>query len=97
MAPPQNPVAQPPLTEDDQLKGHQAVKVTAAKVSDDKKSVLLVIPDLQPVMQIKITTNIDAAEGSAMKYDVIGTINRVPNYKPKSTTKPATEPTVSVK
>jgi hypothetical protein len=59
--------------------------------------VLLVIPDIQPVMQIKIATNIDAADGTTMKYDVIGTINRVPNYKPKSTTKPATEPTASVK
>jgi hypothetical protein len=45
-------------------------------LSADKKSVLLVMPDIQPVMQMKIGMNIDAADGAAMKYDVIGTINR---------------------
>jgi hypothetical protein len=53
------------------------------------------------MMQIKIATNIDAADGETMKYDVIGTINKVPNYKPKprptTSTKPVTQPTASVK
>jgi hypothetical protein len=82
-------------------KGRQPVKVTEARVSPDKKSVLLVIPDIQPVMQIKIATNIDAADGSEMKYEIDGTINRVPNYHPKphptTSTKPATQSTADVK
>src|SRR3954466_5127186 len=87
--------------DDPKEKGRQPVKVSEARVSPDKMSVLLVMTDIQPVMQIKIATNIDAADGTEMKYEIDGTINRVPNYHPKphptTSTKPATQPTAEVK
>jgi hypothetical protein len=75
------------------------VKVTEARLAQDGKSVLLVMPDIEPVMQMKIGMNLDAADGTAMKYEIDSTLNRVPNFKPKPkpATKPVTQPTASVK
>jgi glucose/arabinose dehydrogenase len=81
-------------------KGRQPVKVTEARVSPDHKHVLLVMPDIEPVMQMKIAMNIDAADSSEMKYEIDATINRVPNFHPRTRAKPttaSTQPTASAK
>ncbi len=87
--------------DDKNEKGREPVKITEARVSADKKSVFLSIPDIQPVMQMKIGVNIDAANGNTIKYDLYTTLNKVPGWKPKpkptTSTKPSSEPTVSAK
>jgi hypothetical protein len=55
------------------------VAVRAIKVSDDKKTVLLEIADLKPVMQSRIKFNMKFADGmELMNQEIIHTINRVP-------------------
>ena len=87
--------------DDPKQTGRSPVKVTEVRVSPDKKSVLLVIPDIQPVMQMKIAMNLNAADGATMNYEIDGTINKVPNWQPKPKTvaspKPATQPTALAK
>jgi glucose/arabinose dehydrogenase len=68
--------------DDPKQKGHQPVKIAEVKLSPDHKSVMLVMPDIEPVMQLKIVTNFDAADNSEMKYEIDATINAVPNYRP---------------
>ena len=81
--------------------GRTPVKVSAVRVSPDKKSVFLVMPDIQPVMQLKIVMNVNAADGQTMKYEIDGTINKVPNWQPKpkslGNSRPATQPTALAK
>jgi hypothetical protein len=79
---------------DPKQKGRETVTVKQAIVSADKKHVLLVMPDIQPVMQMKINMKIDAADGSPVEWEVDNTINRVPNYKPHAA---ASQPTASAK
>ena len=86
--------------DDAKQKGHQPVTISAVKLAPDHKSVLLVMPEIEPVMQMKIITNFDAADGSEMKYEIDGTINRVPNYHPHphpTTSTQPSAPTASVK
>jgi glucose/arabinose dehydrogenase len=59
-------------------KGHDAMTIKSVKLSADRKTVLLEIPDLQPVMQMKIQMRIKAADGSAIATEIYNTINRVP-------------------
>ncbi len=77
--------------------GRQSLKVTEVRVAADKKSIFLTMPDIQPVMQMKISMNIDAADGATMKYDLYTTINKLPGWKPKpagTRTNTTTKPTV---
>jgi hypothetical protein len=57
--------------------GHDAVALKSAKLSSDGKSVLLEIQNLKPVMQIRIKYSLNAVDGTAVKGEVNGTINRV--------------------
>lgn len=68
---------------DPKLKGRDDVAIKSVKVSDDKKSVFLEVPDLKPVDQYRLKMNIKAADGSEVPADVGGTINVVaPDSKP---------------
>ena len=58
-------------------KGHDTVPVTGIKLSADKKTVLLEIADLRPVMQMKIKMNIKAADGTLIATDIYNTIHKV--------------------
>lgn len=58
-------------------KGHDKVEVASAKLSADRKSVFLEIPAIQPVMQMKISANIKAADGSPVKQDVYNSIYKL--------------------
>ena len=59
---------------DAQAKGHDKVEVKSVKLSADKKTVLLETPNIHPVMQMKITANIKAADGTTIKQDVWNSI-----------------------
>jgi hypothetical protein len=59
-------------------KGRDPVEVRAAKVSADKKHVLLEIAGLKPVMQMKIKFALKTADGAPVEWEIYNTINRVP-------------------
>jgi len=67
-------------------KGHDPVEIKSVKVSDDRKTVFLEVPGLQPVMQQKITMNIKAEDGSAVPKEIAHTINVVPTEAQRGTT-----------
>ncbi|PYI83411.1 MAG: heme-binding protein, partial [Verrucomicrobia bacterium] len=58
--------------------GHDPVAVKSITLSADAKTVFLEIPDLKPVMQMKIKFSIQAADGSPIKQEIYNTINRLP-------------------
>ena len=58
--------------------GHDEVAVASAKLMPDRKTVLLSMPDVRPVMQMRIRVNLDAADGTAIEQAVYLTIHRVP-------------------
>jgi len=58
-------------------KGHDPVEVASVKLSDDKKQLFLAVPGLKPVMQMKITMNIKAEDGTALPTELAHTINGV--------------------
>ena len=60
-------------------KGRDRVRVENAVLSDDKKSVLLEIRDMQPSMQMEITYRIKAADGTELSQTIHNTIHKVGN------------------
>jgi len=71
---------------DPEQKGHDPVEIKSVKVSDDRKTVFLEVPGLQPVMQQKITMNINAEDGTALPKEIAHTINIVPTEDKRGTT-----------
>lgn len=59
-------------------KGHDPVEIQSVTVSPDRKSIFLAVPGLEPVMQQKITMNINAEDGTPMPKEIAHTINVVP-------------------
>ncbi len=59
-------------------KTHDTVEIKSIKLSADQKTVRIEIPELKPVMQMKIKYNLQAADGSEIKQEVFNTIHRVP-------------------
>jgi hypothetical protein len=57
--------------------GHDQVAVEAARLSADRRAVFLHTPPLQPVMQMKISWNIKAADGTPLRQEFYQTINSV--------------------
>lgn len=53
------------------------VSIKSAKLLADKQTVLLEIPDIRPVHQMKIKLRISAADGSAISQEIYGTIHRL--------------------
>lgn len=68
-------------------KGHDTVEVKSAKLSDDGKTLFLGIDNLQPVMQMLIRGEIEAADGTQMKVEIANTINAVKGKKMVLSTK----------
>jgi hypothetical protein len=60
-------------------KGRDKVTVQSARLGSDQKTVFLEIPDLQPVMQMRIQYRLKAADGTPIVSEIHNTINRVPN------------------
>lgn len=69
-------------------KGHDAVDIDSVVVSPDGRSVVLKMPSIRPVMQMKITMKIKAADGTPMNWEIDNTINAVPGQKPIGTPQP---------
>jgi len=59
---------------DPAVKGHDRVEIQSARLSADKKTVYLDIPTIQPVMQMKISANVKAADGKPVKQEVWNSI-----------------------
>jgi hypothetical protein len=65
--------------EEPEKKGRDIVEITAATLSDDRRSVLLELAGFKPVMQMLIETNIQAADGTPIETEIYATINQIPN------------------
>lgn len=59
--------------------GHDEVWVDEATLSDDGKTVTLKIEDLAPVMQMKTSFTLEAADGTPIRGTIHHTINKVGN------------------
>lgn len=57
--------------------GHDEVEVADAKLLADGKTVVLKIPGLKPVMQMKINLKLKAADGTPVRHVIHNTINAV--------------------
>ncbi|MBI1842631.1 MAG: hypothetical protein HYR88_17470 [Verrucomicrobia bacterium] len=60
---------------DPSQEGHDAMRIVSAKLSEDRRSVVLALPEIQPVMQMKISYNLTGADGHAFRGDLYHTIN----------------------
>lgn len=58
--------------------GKDLVFIDSVKLSADKKTVTIDIPDMGPVMQMKFTYRIKSAEGKDLSNEVYQTVNKVP-------------------
>lgn len=58
--------------------GTDEVAVKSAKLQSDRKTVLLEIPNIHPVMQMRITVHVNSADGNPIECEVDETINHVP-------------------
>jgi hypothetical protein len=61
-------------------RGRDRVRVDDAVLSADHKSVTLRIPDMQPSMQMEISYNIRAADGTGLAQVIHNTIHKVSDH-----------------
>jgi len=62
---------------DPKQKKHDKVEIKSARITNDKKTVLLEIPGLQPVNQMKIKMNLKAVDGTVINQEIYNTIHKV--------------------
>jgi hypothetical protein len=60
-----------------QVKKHDKVEVKSARLAKDKKTVLLEIPGVGPVNQMKIRMNLQAADGTPISQEIYNTIHKL--------------------
>ena len=58
--------------------GHDSVAIKSVKLSPDHKTVFIEIPEIKPVMQMRVRFRLKAADGAAVEHEIYNTINRVP-------------------
>lgn len=58
-------------------KQRDTLEVKSVKLSPDKKTLTLELPDVQPVMQMKIKFKINAADGQVLEQEIHNTIHKV--------------------
>jgi len=58
--------------------GKESVKISSAKISDDGKSIQLVVPGIQPVNQLHMLIQVKDREGIPFAEEIYWTINRIP-------------------
>jgi glucose/arabinose dehydrogenase len=63
---------------DPQKKGRDPVTISGVRLEADKRTVVITIPDLKPVMQQAITMKFADASGELVKFTLYQTINVVP-------------------
>jgi hypothetical protein len=54
---------------------HDTLTVKSATLSDDGKTVTLELPEIQPVMQMKIKFNLETADGKPLRSEIFNTIH----------------------
>ncbi len=59
-------------------KGREPVEIRAARLSEDRRTVTLEVPDLRPAMQMMVRARVRAADGSPVSIDLYHTIHRLP-------------------
>lgn len=57
--------------------GQDELAVKSARLSRNRKNVFLEIPDLQPVMQMRLAYNIRAADGTELAHTIYNTIHKL--------------------
>jgi hypothetical protein len=62
---------------DPTVKRHDKMEIKSARLTSNKKTVLLEIPGLQPVNQMKIKMNLKAADGTAINQEIYNTIHKL--------------------
>lgn len=63
--------------------GQDPVEISAAIWLDDGKELFLEIPDMKPAMQMRISYELEAADGTAMQEDIYSTIHALsPPWEP---------------
>ncbi len=60
-----------------EIEGHDTWAVRSAKLSADGRTVVLEVPELQPVMQFGLKFNLDTADGRPAAGEMYGTIHRL--------------------
>jgi hypothetical protein len=63
---------------DPRKQGRDPVAIKSLKLSPDRKTVFLEIPEIKPVMQMCIQFRLQAADGTPVEHEIFNTINRVP-------------------
>jgi hypothetical protein len=58
-----------------QQQGYDTLEVKSAKLLDDGKSVFLEVADMRPVMQMQISYDVEAADGTQVRGDVYNTVH----------------------
>jgi len=61
--------------------GTERVTVASAKISDDLKTIDLIIPSIKPVNQMRVRLNLTDADGKPFTEEIHWTINQVPKAK----------------
>jgi glucose/arabinose dehydrogenase len=62
-------------------KGHETVKITSAKLQEDKRTVFLSVDDMAEVMQMQTQFRIKAADGTPLNSAIYHTVNRLSSNK----------------
>jgi hypothetical protein len=62
---------------DPKKKGEDEVPVQAVKLSPDQRTVSLEVANLRPVMQMQISFDVKAADGSRVAHEIYNTVNQV--------------------
>jgi len=58
--------------------GRDTVSLRRASLSEDGRTILLEVEDMQPAMQMKIRYNVKFASGKQVRSDLYATVNKVP-------------------
>jgi type 1 glutamine amidotransferase/mono/diheme cytochrome c family protein len=56
--------------------GHDALRVAAAVVLDDRKSVFLVVPGIEPVHQLHVQAFLESGKGAESSFDIYASVHR---------------------
>jgi len=62
---------------DPAVKKHDKLEVKSARLSKDRKTVLLELSDFKPANQIKVKVNLRAADGTTITEDIYATVHRL--------------------
>ena len=62
--------------------GHEKLDITSVRIAPDKKTVFLEIPDMKPVMQMKVKFNLKAADGATVSQEIYSTVHKLATNQP---------------